>query len=489
MDFSNLPPKMVSALALLLAGCASVQVDRSAPGAALDVPAQWSSPLVVADVQPPTAALARWWQQLGDAQLSALIAQAMHANPSLRSARQAVLAGRAQLAAQRGSLQPGLGASAAARRNYQDSGAGNSLSAGLDAAWEWDLFGRLDAGVRASTADLAATEAALQAAHVSLAAEVALAYVELRNQQQRLHIARSNLASQQQTLQITEWRLQAGLTTALVLEQARTGVAQTQAQIPALDAGITQARHALAVLTGQMPAALDDLLHATEPLPLPPQTLTLRFPAETLAQRPDIRAATQRVHAALARVDQADAARFPGLRLSGSLGLGGATFSALGAASAWAAATAASFSASLLDGGAARAQVRAQLAALEQARLAWQGAVLGALQEVEDALAQLHGNRQRLERLQVAAASAAIADLLAQQRYASGLVDFQTVLETQRSLLSAQDSVASTQASVLADHVRLYRALGGGWSPEDSQVPVPPDPFIPTETASRRTTE
>jgi len=465
--------------AALLAGCASVRLDRSVPGAAVavEVPAHWSSPLAPADTPPAAHELAHWWQQLGDTQLDALMAQAMRANPSLTSARQAVLAARAQLGAQRGGLLPGLGASVAARRTVQDSGAGNNLSAGLDATWEWDLFGRLDAGVRASAAELAATEAALHGAHVSLAAEVALAYVELRNQQQRLEIARRNLASQQQTLDLTAWRLQAGLTTSLVWEQARTGVAQTQAQIPALEVGITQARHALAVLTGQTPTALDAALQNVQALPLPPETLTLRFPAETLAQRPDVRAAGQRVRAALARVDQADAARFPGLRLSGSLGLSGATVSALGAAQAWAAAAAASVSAPLFDGGAARAQVQAQLAVLEQARLAWQDTVLGALQEVEDALAQLHGNRQRLARLQEAAESAATADLLAQQRYASGLVDFQTVLETQRTLLSAQDSVASTQASLLADHVRLYRALGGGWAAQDSDVPEPPDPF------------
>lgn len=463
--------------ASLLAGCASVAVDRSLPGATarVDVPAQWSTGAAVAASD--DAALAQWWTQLGDPQLGTLIAQALQANPSLRSAQQAVLQARAQLGVQQAGILPGLDASASARRARQGNiGSANTLGLGLDASWELDLFGRLRAGVQASEADLAASEATLQGTHVSLAAEVALAYVDLRNQQQRLQIARTNLASQRQTLQITEWRLQAGLTTSLVAEQARTVVAQTAAQVPALESAIAQARHSLAVLTGRAPAALDEELGQARPLPVPPATLALRFPAETLSQRPDVLAAAQRVRAALARVDQADAARFPRLQLSGSLGLSAATLGALSGGSAVAASVLGGLSAPVFDGGAARAQVRSQIAVLEQSRLAYQSTVLTALQEVEDALAALAGDRERLARLQEAAQSAATADLLAQQRYASGLVDFQTVLETQRSLLSAQDSVASTRASLLSDHVRLYKALGGGWSPEDADVPQT-DPF------------
>jgi NodT family efflux transporter outer membrane factor (OMF) lipoprotein len=471
----------------LLAGCASLSVDRSLPGdsARVELPAQWSGgTAAAASTIQDEGALAQWWTRLGDDQLDALITQALRANPSLQSARQAVLQSRAQRDVQQAGLLPTADASASARRARQgNSGSANTLGLGLDASWELDLSGRLRAGLRASEADLAASEAALQGSHVSLAAEVALAYVDLRNQQQRLLIAESNLASQRQTLQITEWRLQAGLTTSLVAEQARTVVAQTAAQVPALQSAMAQARHALAVLTGRPPAALDAELAALRPLPSPPADLALRFPADTLNQRPDVRAAAQGVRAALARVDQADAARYPSLRLSGSLGLSAATLGALGGGSAVAASLLGSLSVPVFDGGAARAQVRSQLAALEQSRLSYQSTVLTALQEVEDALAALSGDRLRLQQLEQAAESAAIADLLAQQRYASGLVDFQTVLETQRSLLSAQDSVAGTRASLLSDHVRLYKALGGGWSPEDAAVPQD-DPFAPSPSLS-----
>jgi multidrug efflux system outer membrane protein len=126
----------------------------------------------------------------------------------------------------------------------------------------------------------------------------------------------------------------------------------------------------------------------------------------------------------------------------------------------------------LFDGGAARAQVRAQEAALEQARVAYQATVLTALKGVEDALVSLQGDSERLLRLSAAAEAAANADLLARQRYSSGLIDFRTVLDTQRTLLSTQDSVQATRASLSADHVRLYKALGGGWTP-DAETATP----------------
>jgi len=129
-----------------------------------------------------------------------------------------------------------------------------------------------------------------------------------------------------------------------------------------------------------------------------------------------------------------------------------------------------SVSVPLFDGGAASAQVRAQEAALEQARASYQSVVLTALQDVEDALVALRGDRARLVRLQSAAIAAGNADLLAQNRYSSGLIDFQIVLQTQRALLTAQDSVASTSADVSADHVRLYKALGGGWNTDGSSA-------------------
>jgi outer membrane protein TolC len=183
-----------------------------------------------------------------------------------------------------------------------------------------------------------------------------------------------------------------------------------------------------------------------------------------------VRAAELQVNAAAARVSVADAARYPSFQLSGSVGLSALTLGGLSGGAALASALLGSVSMPIFDGGAASAQVRAQQAALDQARVAWQAAVLTALKDVEDALVALRGDRERLLRLRNAAEAAGNAALLAQQRYNSGLIDFQTVLETQRTLLSTQDSVASTTADLGADHVRLYKALGGGWRDDGNGV-------------------
>lgn len=445
-------------LALVLAGCSSL-APHSADAPAVPVPAEWSAAKAGAAATP----LAQWWGRLGDPELTALITEALAANTSVRSAQAALQQSRALVDVQAAGTLPQIGASASAQRSRSSGSTGNTFSAGFDASWEPDVFGRLRAGVTATEADARAAEASLADVQVSLAAEVAVNYIELRGLQQRLQIARSNLASQQETLQITQWRLQAGLTTSLVAEQARAAAEQTAAQVPALQSSLAQSRHSLAVLTGQAPAALDARLAAAAPVPTAPNDLALDIPAQTLRQRPDVRAAEHRVAAAVARVAQADAARYPDFSLSGSLGLRALTLGTLTGGNSVASALAASLSASLFDGGAAKAQVRSQQAALEQVRVGYEAAVLTALKDVEDALAALQGDNERLARLQAAADAAANAALLAQQRYSSGLIDFATVLETQRTQLSAQDSVASTVASVAADHVRLYKALGGGW--------------------------
>ena len=295
---------------------ASNSAPAAQPGAAAVAPSTAHSASVAAAPQPTP--LAQWWLRLGDPVLADLVTQALQANTDVRQAQAALRQARAQADVQGAALQPSLDASGSAQRRRASGSTGNSFQAGLDASWEPDLFGRLQSGVDASVADARAAAASLAGAQVSLAAEVALNYITLRSQQERLAIAQRNLTSQQETLQLTDWRVQAGLATSLVLEQARTH---------------------------------------------------------------------------------------------------------------------------------------------------YEATVLTALQEVEDALVALRGDRERLLRLQEAAQAAGNAALLAQHRYRSGLIDFQSLLETQRTLLSTQDGVASTAASVAADHVRLYKALGGGWSP------------------------
>lgn len=464
--------------ALALAGCAAPGTPRANPPAPLDVPSSWSAAPSGTDPTP----LAEWWRGFGDETLSQLVREALAANTSVRSAQAALRQARATRDATVAGAGPSLRFGGSAQRSKSgDNPAGNRFQAGFDAGWEPDIFGGNAAGIAASEADVRATETTLAHAQVSLAAEVAIHYIELRNLQQRLALARRILALQQETLQITRWRVQAGLASSLELEQATASTAQTEAQIPALEASLEQARHALAVLTGQPPAALQERLASVAAVPVPPDGWALSLPADTLRQRPDVAAAAHRLQAALARLDEAEAARYPSLQLSGSVGLSALTLGGLTGGSATVAnALLASISWPLFDGGATRARIEAQDAAVEQARLAYEAAVLAALQEVEDALVAIRGDRERLERLRVAAAAAANAELLARQHYASGLIDFSAVLETQRTLLSAQDNLAGAHATLSADHVRLYKALGGGWQPD-----VPTAASLTTEASPR----
>ena len=463
---------LVACLMLALAGCASVAPRRAEP-VAVDVPADWS----VADVSATTGAssLAQWWLRFDDPLLARLVAQALQANTDVKSAQAALRQARALRDVSAAALLPAVGSSASAQRSKSgDNSAINHFNAGLDASWELDIFGANRSALAASDATAQASAASLGDVQVSIAAEVALNYITLRGTQARLAIADANLASQQETLQITQWRLQAGLVTSVEAEQARAATEQTRAQLPVLQTTIEQTRHALAVLTGQPPAALSSVLAATSPVPQAADDLVLSFPAETLRQRPDVRAAEHQVTAALARVSQADAARMPNFKLGGSLGLSALTLGSLTSGASVVSALLASVSLPVFDGGALRAQVRAQQAALDQARVAYQATILTALKDVEDALVALRGDRERLLRLQNAAEAASNAALMARQRYSSGLVDFQVVLETQRTQLNTQDSVASARADLSADLVRLYKALGGGWNPDGSDAAAVP---------------
>ncbi|NRR34387.1 TolC family protein, partial [Oxalobacteraceae bacterium] len=351
--------------------------------------------------------------------------------------------------------------------------ASNAYHLGFDASWEPDLFGANGHALAAEQASLGASALTLADVQVSVAAEVARAYIGLRGVQARLGIAGANLASQQEIERLTGWRAQAGLMSELELLQARSATELAAAQLPALRVSQAQWMHSLAVLCGQPPAALDAELGAPGAIPAAAPELALSLPAATLAQRPDVRAAAHRLAAARARVGQADAARYPSLRLEGSLGLNGL---GLGGGGSLLRTLLASVAGKAFDSGAGDARLQAQRGALAQAQAAHLAALLTALQEVEDGLAVLAGDQARAGHLRRAAASAAQAALLARQRYASGLADYQSVLETQRTLYAAEDGLALNSADLGTDLVRLYKALGGGWEP-GAEVPSEAGPL------------
>jgi NodT family efflux transporter outer membrane factor (OMF) lipoprotein len=464
--YSNLPrpagpAKRFAALIgiLITSGCASY-IPAAPADAGIEIPAGWSQPSSAG-----TQSLAQWWQGFGDALLVELVDAAQRANTDLKIAQANLREARALRDAAAAGLWPTLSASASARRSGGGGAStGNLLDAGFDAAWEPDIFGAARHGVGVTEATAQARALSLAGTEVSVAAEVATSYLQLRGSQARAAFARDNLATQEQTLQIAQWREQAGLGSSLETSQARSAVEQTRAQLPVLRASIAQTGHALAVLTGRPPATLDARLAADAPLPQAPRGLALAIPAATLRQRPDVLAAEWLMRAAGERVGQADAQRKPAVQLRASLAWSSATLGSLGSIDA-ARSLVASIGQTLFDRGRLNAQLSAQEAAFDAAQQSYRAQVLTALQEVEDALSALAASRDRVTALDAALLSTRDAVLLANNRYTSGLIDFQTVLDTQRTLLNVQDSLASAQTELATNHVRLYRALGGGWSP------------------------
>jgi len=466
---------------LVLSGCAVVGPDYVPP--ATEVPAGWARLDPAAQPVAHAAAsgdLGQWWQNLNDPLLSRLIDEALQASPDLRSAQAKLREARARRTVAAAGQYPSVTASGSASRNRSSEEAGsgatrNFFSAGFDASWEIDVFGGVRRSVEAAAADLESAVASLHGTQVSLASEVALTYVEVRAQQTRIGVARANLASQSETLQLTDWRAQAGLVSSQDVEQARSNREQTRAQIPALETSLAEAEHRLDFLLGRVPGTLHARLAATGELPAVPERIAVGIPANTLRQRPDVRAAERRLAAETARVGVAEAARYPSFDLSGSIGLDALTLGGLGNSGAATSSLLAGITGPIFNAGRLRAQVEIQDAVREQAQVTYEQTVLTALQEVENALVALARNRERVEALAIAAESAGNAAQLARQRYSTGLIDFQSVLDTERSVLSAEDSLASSRADGVLALIRLYKALGGGWSPQTATRPAGKD--------------
>ncbi len=459
-----MPRAAVLALLALLQGCAGLVPQRAGDPPAVDVPAAWSAEQPGGSARTTTR---DWWKAFDDPQLSALVERSLQANPDVQTATANLRQARALVTVQNATLLPRLDASGSAQRSKTDNApAGSLFRAGFDASWEPDLFGANRAGLDAARSDASASAASLGDVQVTVAAEVASNYLVWRGTGMRLNVARENLKVQEETLQIAQWRAQAGLGTSLEVEQARAGTEQTRALIPLLEATQAQTAHGIAVLTGRAPGALPELATAGE-APIAPDGIALTIPADTLRQRPDVRRAEADVRAAASRATQAEAQRYPSFALNGNIGLSALTLGALGASGSGAAALLAGVSIPLFNGGALKAQVDARDAALAAAGSVYQGTVLGALKDVEDSLVALKSAQERRATLQRAAEAADNASLIARQRYGSGLIDFQTVLDTLRTQLNVQDNLAAARTDVATAQVGLVKALGGGWNPED----------------------
>jgi len=465
-------PLLALAVAFTLSACA-VGPDYRPPQPV--TPDSWHQlPATGVRVESPDApSLAAWWTTLNDPQLNELIERALAENKTARQAYARVVQARAQRAIAGSGFWPSVDGSVGASRsesesNFNESGevvstVGESYNTGLSARWELDLFGGQRRSYEAASAQLAATEADMRDVLVVLLGDVALSYVGVRTAQSRLDFAERNLESQREALDITRWRADAGLTTVLDVEQANTSYEQTRAAIPSLESSLVQNMNRLAVLTGQAPGALEASLKPRKPIPIAPVDIVAGVPADVLRRRPDIRSAERQLAAQTAQVGVATAALYPSLSLSGSISWASLTASDLldGNRNERSGLT---LSLPIFNAGALRQNIRVQNALVTQALTSYESTVLAAYEEVENALDSWTSEQRRHEALLRAVDSARRAADLALVQYNSGLVDFQTVLTADRQLISLEDSLAISDGEMTSNLIRLYKALGGGWS-------------------------
>lgn len=456
------------AAAVGLACCTVGPKYRARTPEQMNVPKTWHAAL-------PEGAqsgdLSTWWRQLGDPLLSEFIEGALRASPTMDLARARLREARAQRKVTAADLFPSVSVSAGASTSRTgDESAVSFYQAGFDASWEPDIFGGTRRSLEASTAELESTVADFHDTQVSLVAEVALSYVQVRSLQARIAIARENLALQVETREIAGWRYQAGLVSGLDFDQACATEAQTRAQIPALETSLAEARNRIAILLGTAPGSIDERLVASAPVPAVPENVIVGIPADVLRQRPDVRAAERILAAQTARVGTAIASQYPNLSLTGSLGVEGITLAALTGGASVIRSLAASIAETIFAGGRLRQQVKVQTAVQEQALATYESTVLTALEDVENALVSLRRNRERYAHLQTADEAARSAAQLARQRYAAGLDDYTSVASTQQTQLTVSDSLKSCEADITTALVQLYKALGGGWSTEAAKA-------------------
>lgn len=458
-----LRPLLIAASVLALAACA-VGPAYHAP---IEPPVRLAhASLTVTSPQPPEPA---WWRQYGDPELDALIEQALAANLDLKAAVARVDQARALFTGARLDLFPHVSSQA----NYQRSreqvpGFSNGpvtieqAELGFDAIWEVDLFGRVRRGVQAARADSEAAHDDLEAVRISVAAEVARNYLELRGAQARQAVARTNAQTQRETLRLTKVRNGIGYEDPVDVQSAQARLSATEALIPPLIADEKRAAQRLAVLTGRRPGALDDEL-AAAPAAQPAHATVLAVGdiSDLLRRRPDVRAAERRLAAETARTGVATADLFPRVSLTGFVGLLSGDVGALfkPSANAWAVSPAVTWPA--LDIGAAQARLRAQKARGAESLADYQQTALRAIEDLQDAVTTYRERQAEVAALAEQVAAARRAADLARARFKEGDIDFLRVLDADSTRLQAEDALTAAQTAANTDVVAIYKALGG----------------------------
>ncbi|WP_305041131.1 efflux transporter outer membrane subunit [Geoalkalibacter sp.] len=455
------PRRCLFVVLLILTGGCALRQPQPITLPIDEVPATYGGISGQEQVEPPHAP---WWRAFADPALDALLNQALVANPDWRQALARLEQAEALQRAARAPLLPSLDLQGQGRREKSPGifgeHTGTSYSLSLAAGYEIDLWQKIAGRARAADLDLQAATGDAQALLLTLSARVADFYYLAAEQRSQLELIDASIATFADTLERVELRYREGLVPALDVHQARLALDAARARRPQYESGRAQAEHALAVLLGRYPGDLPT--GALIPLPEVPRAFPAGLPSTLLARRPDVQAALLRVQAADARLGAAVAERFPALNLLAGYGYAENSF-ALGDISGTFWNLILNAAQPLFDGGRRRAEVERHEALVRERLAAYHGTVLGAFQEVEDALAANRANEERIARLETQTATTAATLRLSLEQYLAGLSDYLPVLSAQSNHFNSQSQLVSARRQLISDRITLARALGGRW--------------------------
>jgi len=454
---------------LLLSACTTVGPDFKQP--AVPWLATWSGGSLEASIADSRTGIRpqsdAWWRNFNDPVLDQLVAEAQRLNPGVRTAGLRIMEARAQLGIAGSALYPQLqqisGEVLRVGQN-QSGGADKTLSTyniGLNVGWEIDFWGKFRRGIEAADAGYLASIALYDDVQILVAAQVANLYCSTRIIEQRLRIAHENATLQKRSLQITERLFKSGNEAELDLQQAKSLYLGTLATIPELESSLRQTQNALSVLLARPPGPLPEMSAGTEKIPQASLAVIVDMPADLLRRRPDVRAAEMQLAAQSALIGVSEGALYPSFALLGSVGLSASSLNwsartvdwGIGPGLVW----------NIFDYGRLKNQVLVQDARFQQLYEQYQDAVLRATREMDDSAIAFANSRVQIPLMEEAVQAARRSLDIATIQYREGLVDFQRVLDSQRTLFSQQERLVATRGNVTLSLIALYKAMGGGW--------------------------
>ena len=468
----------VTATILSLTAC-TVGPDFEQPTMQVD---SWVSPRSAEQQQ---ATNITWWQVFNDPMLDELIQQVATSNLDIATARQRVLEARAMRGVARSSLLPSIGSSGGySRRKLSENDPNfiqapgvdisqiqNVYDAGFDASWEVDLFGGNRRALESATATLEGIEALRRSVVLSVLAETARHYVELRSQQKQIALLRRNAELQQETLTLVKASYDSGLSRNVDVTRAKAQLANTEALIPNIEADIRATSYQIAVLTGQQPGALWNVLKTSKPLPAPQEVVPLGLKSDLLRQRPDIQRAEKNLAAATADVGVAVARLYPSFNITGGIGFLAADTGDLFESASETFLFSPFINFPIFEGGRLRAQIKAAEARNSIAAIAYEQTVLNALAETESALIRYAKEQEtRVKRRDAVEASKQSVQQI-NALYEQGLTQFINVLDAERVLTESQQALVQSETQALTKLITVYKSLGGGWQIFEGKTP------------------